>query len=212
MEHPGSRGLRAIMTLVALALTAPLGSATARPRAVSMPIDHVVVLMQENRSYFNYFSRLRDAGHGRAISFPANASNPNPRNKSARPIFAFHQTRYCEVADLDHGWTGSHIEFNHGRLDGFTLANIVPADPLGTRTMGYYDKTDLPYYYGLYKTYAIGDRYFSSLLGPTYPNRFYLYAATSFGHITNDLAGPDTFTQPSIFNRLDAGGVSWKVY
>ena len=53
--------------------------------------------------------------------------------------------------------------------------------------MGYYTQRDIPFYYGLYRTFAIGDRYFCSVLGPTFPNRFYLLAGTSFGHIRNDL-------------------------
>src|ERR1700737_640313 len=88
-------------------------------------------------------------------------------------------------------------------------------------TMGYYSQTDLPFYYSLAKTFAIDDRYFSSVLGPTFPNRAYLYAATSFGHV---LALPDEFPfgtpppggyQPitgTILDLLDANGVSWVNY
>src|SRR5262249_45831285 len=79
----------------------------------------------------------------------------------------------------------------------------------GERAIGYYDQTDLPLYYTLATTFAIGDRYFCSVLGPTFPNRSYLLAATSFGHIRNDLGG---FGTSSIFDLLDTHGVSWKVY
>src|SRR5205807_4649102 len=68
------------------------------------------------------------------------------------------------------------------------------------------------FYYALYSRFAIGDRYFSSLLSQTFPNRFYLLAGTSFGHIRNDLPPPDGFTQRTIFNELDAAGISWKEY
>ena len=64
----------------------------------------------------------------------------------------------------------------------------IPTDPTGSRTMGYYDQTDLPFYYSLYNTFATNDRYFQSVLAQTFPNRLYLLAGTSFGHIRNDVA------------------------
>ena len=100
-------------------------------------------------------------------------------------------------------------------MDGFTAANSSssansdPTDPSGARTMGYYNATDLPFYYGLYNTFATNDHYFSSTLTQTFPNRLYLYAGTSFGHIRNDVAHS---TQKSVFETLDAGFVSWKIY
>src|SRR2546428_4321019 len=100
-------------------------------------------------------------------------------------------------------------------MDGFTAANVDPCDPTGSRTMGFYDKRDLPFYYGLYKTFAIGDRFFCSTLTQTFPNRFYLLAGTSFGHIRNDLPRtPTEFSQRTIFNLLDEAvpPVTWKVY
>jgi phospholipase C len=79
--------------------------------------------------------------------------------------------------------------------------------------MGYYTEQELPFYYGLFSTFAIGDRYFAPTLTRTIPNRLYLLAGTSFGHIENDLPkAAAEFSQRSIFNLLDEGGVSWKVY
>jgi phospholipase C len=201
------------VVLVMLAMTLPT-LAQAGSRAAMMPIDHVVVLMQENRSYFNYFGKLHDEGQPSAEAMPADASNPDPRNGAAPPIGAFHQTDYCGLADLDHSWTGAHAEFDVGAMDGFTKRNVDPTDPTGARAMGYFDHTDLPYYYALYNTFATSDRYFSDVLGPTFPNRFYLLAGTSFGHITNDIP-PNLvggYTQKTIFNELGAAGISWRVY
>ena len=65
------------------------------------------------------------------------------------PILPFHKTNYCDVADLDHSWNGTHQEIDGGAMDGFTAANAVTADPTGHRAMGYYDQTDLPFYYEL---------------------------------------------------------------
>jgi phospholipase C len=118
----------------------------------------------------------------------------------------------CEVTDLNHSWTGTHAEINNGAMDGFTTQNVVAADPTGSRALGYYDSSDLPLYYRLANTFGIGDRYFASVPGPTYPNRFYAMAGTSFGHIKNDLPPAGGWTQPSIFGRLQQAGISWAVY
>ena len=147
---------------------------------------------------------------------PANASNPNPLNPSAPPIAAFHQTNACEVSDLNHSVSGSHAEFDNGRMDGFTKANEDASyDPTGSRTMGYHTQAEIPYYYALADKFATGDRYFASELGPTFPNRFFLLAATPFGHTTNDFPVDDplnAFSQKTIFEELDAAHISWRVY
>jgi phospholipase C len=172
-------------------------------------IDHIVVLMQENRSFDHYYAHLPGAQ-----PLPPGASNPDPTNPSGPPITPFHQTSYCEVHDLDHSWNGTHKQWNGGKMDGFTATNAVPQDPKGSRAMGYYNETDLPYYYDLYSTFATGDRYFSSSLTQTFPNRFFLLAGTAFGHIRNDFPTPGGFAQRTIFNLLDEANppISWKIY
>ena len=183
-------------------------------RAASLPIDHVVVLMQENRSFDSYLGRLHFEGQPHSLPEPPGASNPDPTNLDGPPIRAFHKTHYCEVADLDHSWNGTHREIDGGAMDGFTTANVVAQDPSGSRALGYYDSSDLPFYYGLYNTFAMGDRYFASAPTQTFPNRLYLLAGTSFGHIRNDNFPPvpGQFAQRSIFNELDEAGITWRVY
>ncbi len=206
-----------------LALTGALG----RPRTTAAfgptrdgikQIEHIIVVMQENHSFDNYVGRLHYEGQPAAEGLPSNASNPDPLNPSGPPINVFHAGTLCSVADLDHSWNGTHRAWNHGAMDSFTAVNEVPLDPNGSRAMSYYDGDDLPYYYRLFSTFAMGDRYFSPMLGPTFPNRYYLLAGTSFGHVTdtvpNILADPNAFAPPNgtIFEQLDRAGVSWKVY
>src|SRR5512147_1096383 len=74
-----------------------------------IPIQHIVVLMQENRSYDHYFGRLR-----RQSGPPKGTTNPDPLGGS--PIKPFHTKRYCEVDDLDHSWSGTHREWNGGAM------------------------------------------------------------------------------------------------
>jgi len=169
------------------------------PHGDAIPIDHIVVLMQENRSFDHYFGRLRPRGKAAAEGPPEGASNPDPLGGA--PIEPFRQKAACEVADVSHSWNGSHAQWNGGAMDGFTSTNAVGADPSGARAMGYYTKRELPYYHKLYRTFAIGDRYFASMLGPTYPNREYL------------LLGRDLFdATKTIFESLDEAGVSWTIY
>jgi phospholipase C len=171
------------------------------PKGSAIPIDHVLVLMQENRSFDHYFGRLPAFGHTRVKGLPKKAANPAA---DGTRVAAFHETRYC-IEDVAHSWNASHRQWNGGRNDGFVVTN----DPDGERAMGYYDETDLPFYYGLATTFAMADRFFCSLLGPTYPNRFYLLAATSDGRINNALV---PFTRPSIFGELDTAGIDWRIY
>jgi phospholipase C len=173
-------------------------------------IDHIVVLMQENRSYDHYFGLLHDEGQPHSANEPRRG-NPNPLapHEKIRP---FVQPNMCEVADLAHGWDATHREIDGGRMDGFTAQNVDPKDPTGSRAMGRYDSGALPFYYALANEFAVADRYFASVPGPTFPNRFYLLAASSFGHTSNDFPPAGGFPQKTIFGSLQAAHVSWKIY
>ncbi len=78
----------------------------------------------------------------------------------------------------------------------------------GTRALGYYDETDIPFYYWLANEFSVGDRYFSSVAGPTWPNRMYLFGATSWGQGRNNIVEADTV----LMDNLEARGISWKLY
>src|SRR5207244_2170360 len=135
---------RVICVVAAVATTTPflvLGPAALPSHAAARPIKHILVLMQENRSFDSYFGKLHVQGQPAATPEPLDAKNPNPSGGS--PIHAYHKHRYCEVADLDHSWNGAHHEYDHGRMDGFTRANVDPKDPTGQPAMGYYTRKDL---------------------------------------------------------------------
>src|SRR5262245_50246863 len=89
--------------------TLPAGT----PHGSQIPVDTIVVLMQENRSYDHYFGNLRKPNSERA---PKDASNPDPTNPSGPAIARFHTDLLCEVADLDHSWNGTHGEWNNGAM------------------------------------------------------------------------------------------------
>lgn len=176
------------------------------PVGEQIPIDHVLVLMQENRSFDHYFGQLRAAGHADVDAPPEGWSNPGP---DGGVVPFHHDTHFC-VEDPTHSWANTFRQWNNGAMDGFVLTN----EPNGARAMAYLDQTDLPFYYALARTFSMGDRYFSSVLGPTWPNRLYLMAATSFGLTVNGLVAQDTRAAPvdNIFRRLDAAQVPWRNY
>ena len=160
-------------------------------------------------------------------------TNSNPEADGSAAVTAFHDPRLCVSPDLDHTWTGTHHEANFtdpndamaGIMDGFVSQNDLSeqTDSGDTATdddtIGFYTQADIPYYYALAQTFAINDRYFASTLAQTVPNRFYLYAGTSFGHLvttTGEAIPPSTGGyQPingSIFDLLDKAHVTWGEY
>ena len=235
-------------------------------------VNHVVVVMQENHSFDNYFGALPYVTGGPYHPGPCRPGDStcvdglrcrrvdgelacvdSNRDDDGRPVRAFHLRTYCPGPDLAHDWPSSHQEANYANPmltwaaspnDGFVLVNdgvtpflppLVPdgggqhgpdagaETPTDDATMGWYDETDLPFYYALAQTFAIGDRYFASVIGPTFPNRSYELAATSFGHLTTQeiipplppavpLPGGYRPITGTIMDLLDRGGVSWTNY
>jgi phospholipase C len=211
-------------------------------------VQHVIVFMQENHSFDNYFGALPYAPHSPyhpgifgcgpedhncvdGLSCLVDASGePHCFNanldSSGHLVFAFHDPRRCAVPDLNHSWFPTHQEanFQHPQLtlfdtksDGFVRVNQATEQPNNLDdTMGFYTQNDIPFYYNLAENFAISDRYFSSVLGPTFPNRSYFMAATSFGHLTTS----DTFPPPggykpitgTIFDLLEKNGITWNDY
>jgi phospholipase C len=180
--------------------TLPAGT----PIGSEIPIDHVILIMQENRSFDTYYSGLDIPGLDRGS---LTATNPDSNGK---PVERYHFPTKCAPSP-DHGWIPQHAYWADGGMDGFVSAQGNSSAP-----MGYYLEEDLPYYYALARTFAFSDRHFCSLMGPTFPNRMFYFAGTSWG-ITTGLTwgpttGPDGQPYASIFTEMDDAKVSWKVY
>jgi phospholipase C len=170
-------------------------------------IQHIVVVMMENHSYDNYLGMLRRGdGFFRFFGTPLNA-NPDGAGSLIR---AFRMPSTCQPAGggPSQSWNASHISFANGRNTGFVKAS-------GGIAMGYWDHRDLPFYYGLARTFPVCDRWFCSVLAQTYPNRRFLLGGSAAGLVATDtsaiLDGPEP-PEGSIFERLDAHGISWKNY
>jgi phospholipase C len=254
-------GLWALLALLTF------GSKPAFSQTGLQKVNHIIVVMQENHSFDNYFGALpyapgtpyhspelfdldgdgrrgcRKGDHqcvdgltclkiagGSLSCFNSNIDSDGTRR--GHSVFAFHDTRRCVIPDLDHSWLGTHQEINFfhpndtlgdPRNDGFVRVNDLTEQidngvesPTEDQTMNFYNQDEIPFYYDLAKKFAIDDRYFASVLGPTFPNRSFLLAATSFGHLTTN----DTFPPPggykpitgTILDLLDKNKVSWFNY
>lgn len=186
-----------------------------RPMGKDIPIDTIVIVMMENRSFDHYFQKAKDHGLADVDVAPADFSNPD---KDGKPIPIYRDQRLCFV-DTNHNWDGVHEQVGPSdKMDGFVTSNEghheipvhgTPDMNAGSRAMTFYDKPDLPFMYWAAEQFAIGDKYFCSMLGPTWPNRQFLYAASSFGRTSNKLPDPPYET---IFDLLEKRGVSWRIY
>ena len=129
-------------------------------------------------------------------------------------VSPFHWQTVC-TETLSPAWSETHYDVNNGKMNNFMkTSHSTPStiDPEGTRAMGYYDQTDLPYYYELASQYATSDTWFAPLLSNTVPNRMYLFAGTSFGHIKGDTPPAGGWTQPTIIRDLATHKISWRYY
>ncbi len=179
-----------------------------------IPIDHVVLVMQENRTFDHYFSSLTVPGQTVDGAAP-DATNPDPTSGGVQS--RFHQTAHCFDNPAE-SWDAVHRELNGGALDGFTTeaAREDPiGDPSGSRAIGYYDESDLPYYYALARAFAISDRHFGSALANSWTNRLFYMAGTSYG-VTSNVVPPQKDAEgrvmPNLFTRLDDAHVTWSFY
>jgi phospholipase C len=143
--------------------------------------------------------KLLDGSYDPRVDAPFNPTKPgeDPRSAADKHYWRHAQPGGLEqcVSDTCHEWWCSHLAWDSGRMDGFYAGNdryyeggepIVPDSLLsGERAMLYYDQSDIPFYYWLADQFGLGDHYYASLLGPTWPNRDFLYAATSRGLTSN---------------------------
>jgi phospholipase C len=194
-------------------------AATASPHATLKDIKHVIILIQENRSFDHYFGTL---GGVRGFDDKQNRS-AFYQKANHQKVHPFHLKPDC-LPDLTHEWGPQHQAWNNGKMDGFLRAHEA-ADPsgVGPETMGYYKRSDIPFFYALADNFTVCDHYFCSVIGPTDPNR--LYSMTGMLDPAGKHGGPlletlvatraqfqGKFTWTTMPERLSAHGVSWKVY
>jgi phospholipase C len=198
-------------TSIARALAIPANDRT----GTIEDVEHIVILMQENRSFDHYFGTLRGVrgfGDPRAVTLPSGKPvwyQPSPSGDVLpfRPNVDSVGSTF--LPDPPHGWNDTHAAWNGGKHDQW-----IPNK--GVVTMTYETRKDIPYQYALADAFTICDAYHCSLMGPTDPNRYHMWTGWvgndgSGGGpvITNAELGYDWSTYPE---RLERAGISWKIY
>ncbi|SDO17041.1 phospholipase C [Nakamurella panacisegetis] len=203
-------------------------------------VKHVVVLMQENRSFDHYFGSLkgvRGFGDRSTITLPGGLSvfqqpttmpgvpvtmTQYPWHLSDAPVSAYpagHQPPSSETGAQGYGGTSHSWDDQHGAWFGGLMNGWVFAKG-GLTTLGYLNRKDIPFHYALADTYTVGDAYHCSVLSATGPNRTYLWSGTidaqqKFSSYTAFNGGDElgrNLLWPSYAETLQDAGVSWRVY
>ena len=180
-------------------------------------VKHVVILMQENRSFDHYFGTLRGVrgfGDKQALTYQNGTTvfqQPDKTRTDLGYLLPYNLTDQTD-GDLDHGWVGDHEAWNGGLWN-----NWVPAKT--EETMGYFTRNEIPFQYALADAFTICDGYHQAIMAPTSPNRMYFWTGTSSGWTSNpdDYTvdfGPDTGTAEvtTYPELLQKAGISWQVY
>ncbi len=192
--------------LFVLGVTATAGADTGAGHAPRTPIHHFVFLFQENHTFDNYFgTRPGVDGIPAGTCMPVSTGTTTP---CVKPHWIGNQP----IADLGHTEKQFHREFNKGKMDGFIQANSDNGRD-GSIAMGHYDDRDLPYYWNLADNYVLFDRFFSSAKAGSVAN--HMFAVTGSPGVTGktERIPPGGWGNiPTIFDRLQKAGVSWKFY
>jgi phospholipase C len=232
----------------------PTPTPTPTPTPSTSPVNHIIFLAEENRSFDHYFGKLNDYRSAAPFNLPRSVNglpddcsatnsdwtvscsamnmSPNSSGVPTTPIYAFHLQTTC-IDGLSPDWIASHWDFNlenppsttpgteglpTNAPDGFVVSAASAAlangenDVQGIRAMGFYTGADLPYHYWLATQFATSDTWFSPAPTRTQPNRYYLMGATSGGYAYPIMGNEPLIQSSTIFDSLQAAGVSWKIY
>jgi phospholipase C len=198
------------------------------PRQSSLrDIKHVVLLMQENRSFDHYFGTMSGVrgfddpaalklSEGRPVFYQPDIVNPNGY------LLPFHlDTRTSsaqKIPSTSHAWEVQHEAWNGGKMDQWLAAHRKADGAHGPYCMGYYTREDIPFQFALAEAFTLCDAYHCSIMGPTWPNRMYWMTGTidpdgkDGGPMISNVAPPIGFTWKTYPERLEEAGISWKVY
>lgn len=196
-------------------------------------INHIIVMLQENRSFDHYFGHLPDywKAHGfpqasNGTTFDGEPSDASNVDDTGATLTAYNLATAC-TENPSPSWDEDHVDRNRNNsldpnkapMDGFVhtagkdAAGFGFFDVLGHRAMGHFTgDNQLNYYYFMASSFATSDRWFSPVLTRTQPNRMYLYAATSAGHVYPLQSGSPQLTSETIIQLLQDHGISWKIY
>jgi phospholipase C len=192
-------------------------------------IKHVVLLMQENRSFDHYFGTMagvRGFGDPDALILPGGKSvfhQPDAESPGGY-LLPFHldtrKTNAQKIPTTSHEWEVQHAAWNGGKMDQWVAAHRKADGANGPFVMGHYTRADIPFHFALAEAFTICDAYHCSVLGPTNPNRHYWQTGAIIprddqapGHeVTANHKPAEGKTWKTYPERLEEAGVSWKIY
>jgi phospholipase C len=185
-------------------------------------IKHIVVLMQENRSFDHYFGAMpgvrgfNDPAVPKSLFYQPDPSNPD------KYLLPFHTDTHSTAAQAlpsnSHSWGPQHDSWNDGKMNGFVTAHLAADGVAGQYTMAYFKRDDIPFHWALADAFTVCDGYHCSILGPTWPNRLYLMtgqidpSGTQGGPVYGNYVPTEGYSWPTYPELLTAAGVPWKVY
>jgi phospholipase C len=202
---------------------APASPGRARLTSASLSdIKHVVVLMQENRSFDHYFGTMpgvrgfADPSVPKSRFYQYDAQNPD------KYLLPFHadtlSTSAQNLPSNSHSWGPQHDSWDSGKMDAFVTAHLAADGVAGQYTMAYFERDDIPFHWALADAFTICDGYHCSMLGPTWPNRLYLMTGqvdptgVAGGPVIENDVPSEGFSWKTYPELLTDAGVSWKVY
>ncbi|HSZ43141.1 MAG TPA: alkaline phosphatase family protein [Trebonia sp.] len=202
---------------------APASALSASRKAAPISeIEHVVVLMQENRSFDHYFGALpgvrgfADASVPKSRFYQPDSTNPDGY------LLPFHTSTLDSSAQAlpsnSHSWGPQHQSWDSGKMDGFVSAHLEADGEAGRYTMAYYKRDDIPFHWALADAFTVCDGYHCSMMGPTWPNRLYLMtgqvdpSGANGGPVYSNYVPSEGFSWTTYPELLTKAGVSWKVY
>jgi len=203
------RGIFLLALAILLAVSPPAAahaSTVLQPHQPQTPIQHLIVLMQENHTFDNYFGTYPGAdGIPSGLQMPVDPNNPD-----AGYVTPWH-IGDSSITDLSHSAETYIEQYDNGKMDGFVAA-LNRRNQDGRQAMGYYDGTDLPYYWNLADNFVLFDRFFSSATAGSFPNHMYWVAAVPPGSGPSQELADYLKNVTTIFDELQAAGISWKFY
>jgi phospholipase C len=216
----------AAATLMPPNLRRALAQTPPRQRSIR-DIKHIVMLMQENRSFDHYFGTLagvRGFGDEQALKLPNGQSvfyQPDALNPKGY-LLPFHldtrTTSAQRIPSTSHSWPVQHDSWNGGKMDNWLPAHRKAEGDKAPYVMGYHTRSDIPFQFALAEAFTICDAYHCSVMGPTWPNRMYWMTGTidpeaeGGGPMVSNKAIRGGFRWTPYAERLENAGVSWKVY
>ena len=176
-------------------------------RNADMPFDHIIVVMMENHSFDNLLGTHPGVNGLTFENGKVTDSNPGAPH-TPETVTAFELPNTGQGKHVSQSWKSTHQQINGGLMNGFVQSAGA------VQPMGYYTKTVLPFAHSLAEAFTVGDQWFCSMPGPTYPNRRFLMAGTAYGATAT---APNTLLDlpprhGTIFDSLSDSHINWCNY